>query len=48
MSGSRRRSTPRFAALMPVETPEARQTQNHVVFLGNFADELQRKVPVAK
>ncbi|MCE0499495.1 MAG: hypothetical protein LV481_16260, partial [Methylacidiphilales bacterium] len=41
----------RIAALMPVETPEtpgAQQTQNHVVFLMNFADELQRKVPLGK
>jgi serine/threonine-protein kinase len=38
----------RIAALMPVETPEAPQTQNHVVFLENFADELQRKVPAGK
>ena len=41
----------RIAALMPVETPEtpgARQAQNHVIFLENFADELQRKVPVGK
>ena len=38
----------RVAALMPVETPEARQAQNHVTFLLNFADELQRKVPAGK
>jgi len=38
----------RIAALMPVETPEAQQTQNHVIFLMNFADELQRKVPTGK
>jgi serine/threonine-protein kinase len=38
----------RIAALMPAETPEAQQTQNHVVFLMNFADELQRKVPAGK
>jgi len=38
----------RIAALMPVETPDAQQTQNHVVFLENFADELQRKVPAGK
>jgi hypothetical protein len=38
----------RIAALMPVETPESQQTQNHVVFLENFADELQRKVPIRK
>jgi hypothetical protein len=33
---------------MPVETPDAQQSQNRVVFLENFADELQRRVPVAK
>jgi serine/threonine-protein kinase len=41
----------RIAALMPVETPEtpgAQQTQNHVIFLENFADELQRRVPTGK
>ncbi len=38
----------RIAALMPVETREAQQSQSHVVFLENFADELQRRVPVAK
>ena len=36
----------RIAALMPVDAPEAQQSQNHVIFLENFADELQRKVPV--
>jgi len=35
----------RIAALMPAETPEAQQSQNHVILLLNFADELQRKVP---
>jgi len=38
----------RIAALMPVETTEAQQAQNHVVFLANFFDELRRKVPVGK
>jgi Tol biopolymer transport system component len=38
----------RIAALMPVEEPEARQAQNHVIFLENFFDELQRKVPAVK
>ena len=38
----------RIAAVMPVETPEAQQSQSHVIFLENFADELQRKVPVGK
>ena len=36
----------RIVALMPVETPETQQSQSHVIFLENFADELQRKVPV--
>ena len=38
----------RIAALMPVETPEAQQSQNHVIFLENFFDELRRKVPAGK
>jgi hypothetical protein len=38
----------RIAGLMPAETPETPQTQNHVTFLENFADELQRKVPARK
>jgi serine/threonine-protein kinase len=38
----------RVIALMPVETPEAQQSQSHVIFLLNFFDELQRKVPVGK
>ena len=33
---------------MPAETPEDQQPQNHVTFLLNFADELQRKVPLGK
>ncbi|MEO8050662.1 MAG: hypothetical protein ABI833_09625 [Acidobacteriota bacterium] len=37
----------RIAVLMPVETPEAQQAQNHVVFLINFFDELRRKVPLS-
>ena len=36
----------RIVALMPVETAEAQKAQNHVIFLENFFDELQRKVPV--
>ena len=36
----------RLAALMPVETPEEQQAQNHVIFLENFFDELRRKVPL--
>ena len=38
----------RIAALMPAETPEAQQAQNHVIFLENFFDELRRKVPPGK
>jgi hypothetical protein len=37
----------RVAALMPVESPEAQQAQNHLVFLINFFDELRRRVPVS-
>jgi eukaryotic-like serine/threonine-protein kinase len=37
-----------IAALMPVESPEPQQSQSHVIFLENFADELQRKVPVGR
>jgi serine/threonine-protein kinase len=36
----------RIAALMPAEGPEAQQ--HHVIFLGNFLDELRRRVPVSK
>ena len=36
----------RIIALRPVETPEAQEAQNHVVFLLNFADELRRKAPL--
>ena len=36
----------RIAALMSVNAPETKQSQSHVIFLENFADELQRKVPV--
>jgi hypothetical protein len=38
----------RIAAVMLVETPQAQQVQNHVIFLENFSDELQRKVPSGK
>lgn len=37
-----------IAALMPVETSESQQSQNHVIFLMNFFDELRRKVPAGK
>ena len=35
----------RIVAVMPVEGPEAQQSQNHVVFLENFFDELRRRAP---
>jgi Tol biopolymer transport system component len=38
----------RIAALMPVETAEDPGAQNHVTFLLNFLDELERRVPVGK
>ena len=39
----------RVVALMPSsEAKGSQEAQNHVVFLMNFADELQRKVPVGK
>jgi len=34
----------RIAALFSVESPEAQQSQSHVIFLENFFDELRRKV----
>jgi len=37
----------RIVALMPVKEPRVEQTQNHVIFLENFFDELRRKVPVS-
>ena len=33
-----------IVAVMPAEGPEAQQSQNHVVFLENFFDELRRRV----
>ena len=36
----------RVAALMPVESPESQQAQNHIIFLENFFDELRRKAPL--
>jgi Tol biopolymer transport system component len=38
----------RVAVLMPADTLESQQAQNHVIFLENFFDELRRKVPVPK
>ena len=36
----------RIAVLMPADTPESQQSENHVIFLENFFDELRRRVPV--
>jgi hypothetical protein len=33
---------------MPAEKPEAQQSQNHIIFLENFFDELSRQVPAGK
>jgi hypothetical protein len=33
---------------MPVDTADAQKAQNQVIFLENFSDELQRKVPTGK
>lgn len=33
----------RVAALMPVESPQGQEVQNHVIFLENFFDELRRR-----
>jgi len=38
----------RIVALMPVDTPESQQSQNHVIFLLNFFDELRRRAPAGK
>ena len=35
----------RVAALMPVESSEEQAAQHHVIFLMNFLDELERRVP---
>jgi serine/threonine-protein kinase len=35
----------RIVALMPTEGHEAQQSQNHVIFLENFFDELRRRAP---
>jgi serine/threonine-protein kinase len=34
----------RFVALMPAAAPDEQKAQNHVIFLQNFADEVQRRV----
>jgi hypothetical protein len=38
----------RAVVFAPSETQEAQQGQNHVIFLENFFDELQRIAPVGK
>jgi len=38
----------RIVAIMSADSPESQQSQNHVIFLENFFDELRRRVPVAK
>ena len=35
----------RIAALMPGDAPEEQKTQNHVIFLQNFFDEVGRRAP---
>ena len=37
-----------IAALMPAEASEAQQSQNHVIFLENLFDDLQRKALARK
>ena len=34
----------RFVALMPAESPEPRETQNHVTLVVNFLDDVRRRV----
>ena len=36
----------RIVAVLPVEGPDAQQSQSHVIFLENFFDELRRKAPL--
>ena len=38
----------RFIATMPVDAPEAQQTQSHVILLQNFLDEVRRRVGTVK
>ena len=38
----------RVVALMPPEAPESEQSPNRLIFLENFFDELQRRVPTGK
>jgi hypothetical protein len=34
------------AVILPDEAESEQQSQNHVIFLMNFSDELKRKVPI--
>ena len=38
----------RVVAVMPADEPGAQRSQNHVVFLENFFDELRRRVPAGR
>jgi serine/threonine protein kinase len=38
----------RIVAIMPADNSERQQSQNHVIFLLNFFDELRRRAPVSK
>ena len=38
----------RIIALVPVDTAEAQEAQNQVIFFENSSDELRREVPVGK
>ena len=38
----------RIVAVMPAEGEKVQPSQNHIVFLENFFDELRRRVPVRK
>jgi hypothetical protein len=38
----------RIAAIISADAPEDPKSRNHVIFLENFSDELQRKVPAGK
>ena len=35
----------RIAAIMPAESPDGQNAQNHVILLMNFFDELRRRLP---
>lgn len=38
----------RFVTLTPAESADEQKTQNHVIFLENFSDELRRRLGTAK